>query len=196
MLYELFNAASTLPTVLFSFLLIVVIVYWLLLLVGGAILERTADGHSGGALARVLAIAGLGGVPVSFVLSLLVLLSWVASLVATVASGEVGSFVAALVIAWLGTALLLRPLRGAVAAARRVRPELVGDVCIVRTGEVGPEYGQAEVSAVDGSPTVIQVRQYGSDDLRAGAMALIYDYDADGDVFWITSFDPELGAPT
>lgn len=195
MLYEFFDAAVTFPTLLFSFLMIIVVVYWLLLVVGGAVLERAADVRSRG-LARMLALIGLGGVPVSFVLSLLVLLSWMASLVVTVASGEAGAFVVAMAIAWLGTALLVRPLRGAVAAARRVRPELVGDVCIVRTGEVGPEYGQAEVSATDGSPTVIQVRQYGSDDLRAGAVALIYDYDADGDVFWITSFDPELGAPT
>ena len=49
----------------------------------------------------------------------------------------------------------------------------------------------AEVHAVDGSSAVVQVRQSLDDAagpggvLRAGAAALIYDYDDGGEFFWV-----------
>jgi len=57
---------------------------------------------------------------------------------------------------------------------------------VVRTRHVGPDHGQAEVTAADGSSAVIQVRLAGEAHDATGWTALIYGYDADDEVFWIT----------
>jgi hypothetical protein len=59
----------------------------------------------------------------------------------------------------------------------------------VRTGRVTSTFGQAEVHSPDGSSALVQVRQAGTDDLRAGTAALLYDFDADGEFFWIVPTD-------
>jgi hypothetical protein len=63
---------------------------------------------------------------------------------------------------------------------------------VVRTGRVGPDFGQAEVTADDGSTAIIQVRLAAYAVAEAGWTALIYDYDADTEAFWITPAQPAL----
>jgi hypothetical protein len=46
-------------------------------------------------------------------------------------------------------------------------------------------FGQAEVTAQDGSSAIIQVRQTGEHALTFGKRALIFDYDTDGEFFWV-----------
>lgn len=121
---EFVEAALDFPTVLFSFLLLVVVGYWVLVLVGAAEVDTDAepDGEVGG-LGGLLAGFGLGGVPAMVVLSLLIALAWFVSLAGTVlldhAAVSSSLLVAlsivvlgvALACAWLGTRLLVRPLR-------------------------------------------------------------------------------------
>ncbi|MFG2044008.1 hypothetical protein [Dactylosporangium sp. NPDC048998] len=194
---EFLNAVLEFPTVLFTFLLVVVIVYWLIVLFGGAdtdlldadpagVVDGGADGGFGGFLGSV----GLGGVPVTVGLSVLVLVAWFVSLAgSTVADGALASvavLVAALVVAWLATRLLVVPLR-------RLFPETSGDSrtafvgrrCVIRTGTVTDTFGQAEVTAADGSSAIVQVRQTGTDTFTAGSTAVIYEYDRDGEFFWV-----------
>ncbi|GAA5004147.1 hypothetical protein GCM10025734_42170 [Kitasatospora paranensis] len=79
------------------------------------------------------------------------------------------------------------------------RRDFVGLGCVIRTGRVGPDFGQAEVRAADGSSAVVQVRQNRADaaaagsGLRAGTSALIYDYDAEGEFFWVMPAPPSTG---
>jgi len=55
----------------------------------------------------------------------------------------------------------------------------------IRTGTVTGEFGQAEVTAQDGSSAIVQVRQTGEHALTHGNRALIFDYDTDGEFFWV-----------
>nr|BFE67179.1 hypothetical protein GCM10020092_004800 [Actinoplanes digitatis] len=41
----------------------------------------------------------------------------------------------------------------------------------------------------DGSSAIVQVRTPGDDELRAGSIALIFDFDADGEFFWVVPAD-------
>ena len=66
------------------------------------------------------------------------------------------------------------------------RLDFVGRCCVVRTGAVGPDFGQAEVTAADGASAIIQVRLAGDAPAGAGWTALIYDYDPERETFWIT----------
>ncbi|MFD8703973.1 hypothetical protein ACFV1W_15345 [Kitasatospora sp. NPDC059648] len=151
-----------------------------------------AIGHHGG----VLDALGLGGVPATVAVSLLVALAWFISLAGTVltsgAPARGGVFAVALVASWAGTRSLVRPLRRLFPEDRPVtRADFVGRVCVIRTGRVTADFGQAEVTAEDGSTATVQVRTPGAEPgLTAGRTALIYDYDPDGEHFLVAPFDP------
>ena len=197
------RAVLDFPTVVFTFLLVVVIGYWLLVLVG--VVDLDGDAEAGGSV-NLLAGLGLGGLPATVVLSLLIAVAWFVSLVGTVLLDillgltglvlvvlSVFVLVVALVCAWSVTRLLVIPLRHLFpSSAGPSRTAFVGRFCVIRTGRVTVDFGQAEVTAEDGSSAVVQVRQTGDESLGAGSTALIYDYDADGEFFWVTAIDAEL----
>ncbi|MEV0808925.1 hypothetical protein [Micromonospora sp. NPDC050200] len=200
------GTALSFPTVLFSFLLLVVVGYWLLVLTGVLDLgdDLDVDGVPGGVLAGL----GLGGLPSTIVFSLIVAVAWFVSLAGTALLDglgfgavarivvSVGVLVAAVLCAWLVTRLLAVPLaRLFPTGTESSRHAFVGGLCTIRTGRVTADFGQAEVTAADGSSAVVQVRQPGDEPLRAGSSALIYDYDVEGEFFWVMSagiaFDPD-----
>jgi hypothetical protein len=204
-----FDAALTFPAALFTFLLVVTVGYWAVVLLTLAdpdpfdVTDVDGGTSEGTGVVSMLAAAGLGGAPATVVLTVLVAFAWFFSLAGTAlvdgvrgpAALRVGLLVAVLPVAlgaaWVGTRSMLVPVR-------RLLPErpapsrldFVGRPCVVRTGEVGLDFGQAEVTAADGSTAIIQVRLAGPAPLGAGWTALIYDYDADAETFWITPVDP------
>ncbi|MEU5993906.1 hypothetical protein ABZ806_33460 [Spirillospora sp. NPDC047418] len=224
---EFFDAAFGFPTALFSFSLLVVAGYWTLVLLGGLGVDllgagtdadtgagagadaEGGDGGGDGLVAERLAMLGLGGVPATVVLSLLIAIAWFVSLAASALTGGVAlrllGLSGALVAAWAGTRLAVLPLRRVfqeqVAASLR---DFVGLPCVIRTGRVGPDFGQAEVTAPDGSSAIVQVRRPAMDvpvagpaaggagpaaGLTAGSAALIFDFDPDGQFFWVMPHD-------
>ncbi|MEV7386532.1 MULTISPECIES: hypothetical protein [unclassified Streptomyces] len=226
---DFLGAVTAYPTVVFTFALVVVAAYWLLVLLGGAHFPGARAGHHGhgagaghhghvhghghghghgggrhghGGLQRVL---GLGGVPITVAVSLVVAFAWFSALTGRVllGSGDHGALLpAALVGGWAGARLLAWPLRRLTPAPvpPPSRRDFVGLGCVIRTGRVGPDFGQAEVHAVDGSAATVQVRQSLDDAagpdgaaLRAGSSALIYDYDAEGEFFWVMPAPPATG---
>ena len=187
-----FEAALSFPAVLFTPLLVVVIGYWLVVIAGGADPEGDAGSDGGG----FLGFLGFGGVPASVVLSLLIAVAWFAALAGGAVLGAVPAalvLIGALVVAWLITRVAVLLLRRVMpAGAGPSRADFVGLTCVVRTGRVTGTFGQAEVHAPDGSSAVVQVRQTGHDDLQAGTVAVLYDFDADGEFFWIVPADVAL----
>ncbi|HEX8344598.1 MAG TPA: hypothetical protein VF657_07600 [Actinoplanes sp.] len=194
-----FEAALSFPTVLFTPLLVVVVGYWLVVIAGGADSDTGAgdggsgdgDGGSGGAGDGVLAVVGLGGVPPAVVLSLLIAFAWFGSLAGSqLPAPRFLVLAAALAAAWIVTRLAVLVLRKALpTGAEPSRADFVGLTAVVRTGRVTATFGQAEVHAPDGSSALVQVRQAGNDDLRGGTVALLYDFDADGEFFWVVPID-------
>ncbi|GAA2740012.1 hypothetical protein GCM10010440_05370 [Kitasatospora cinereorecta] len=217
------GAVTGYPTVIFTFALVVVVGYWVLVLLGGAHAHGARGGHhghggshhghggghhgNGGGRHGHLGpqrLLGLGGVPITVAVSLVVAFAWFTALIGRARTGFGGAWFMlplALVGGWVGARLLVWPLR-------RLMPEpppppshrdFVGLGCVIRTGRVGPDFGQAEVRAADGSSAVVQVRQSRDDAagagnvLRAGVCALIYDYDEDGAFFRVMPLPPSTG---
>lgn len=179
------DAVLEFPTVLFSFMLVVVIVYWVLVLLGGLGMELSDD---------FLTSLGLRGVPGAVALSLLLVVAWFVSLVGVVlvegTPARAAVLVVALLAGWLCAGLVARASRAMFpAVAPPSRADFVGRMCVIRTGRVGTDFGQAEVTADDGSSALVQVRQTGDEDLRAGSSALIFDYDPEGEFFWVMPYD-------
>ena len=192
---------------LFTFALAVVVAYWVVVLVGGVHVHGGHQGHAGhqgsggsrshgghhshGGLQRVL---GLGGVPITVAVSLLIVFAWFSALTGRVVLGGGNGGIllpAALAGGWAGARVLVWPLRRIMPtpAPPPSRRDFVGRACVIRTGRVGPDFGQAEVRAADGSSALVQVRQSLDEAagpggaLSSGASALIYDYDAEGEFF-------------
>jgi hypothetical protein len=174
------------PTALFTFLLLVVVGYWVVVLVGMFDSDSLDSDHTAGLFAGI----GLGGVPVTVALSLLVAFAWFVSLAgAALVSGVLLSVLVlggALIGGWLLTRLAVLPLRRLFPTAEGdSRSAFVGRPCVIRTGTVSATFGQAEVTAADGSSAIVQVRQTGKDSFSAGSVAMIYDYDPEGEFFWV-----------
>ncbi|GAA0361251.1 hypothetical protein NE235_21990 [Actinoallomurus spadix] len=183
---EFVHAALAFPAVVLGALLVVVLAYWLLVVLG--LLDAAAT--------MVMAVA----------LSLFAALAWFAGVAGTVLlrrddltgpAPAIGVLAAALVASFPVTRLLMRPLRYMIPEeVLPSRRDFVGRMCVIRTSRVDLTFGQAEVRAADGSAAVIQVRrqgnQPGEEILKAGSTALIFDYDADGEFFWVMPYDAEL----
>ncbi|MDY7083987.1 MAG: hypothetical protein SYR96_02665 [Actinomycetota bacterium] len=183
------DAALSFPTVLLTPLLVVVIGFWIVVIVGGADPDAGSEAGDGGPLG----FAGLGGVPAPITLSLLVAFAWFASLAGGEFHGPIplwAVLLLAVAVAWVLTRILVIPLRKMLPDGPDAsRADFVGLTCIIRTGRVTDTFGQAEVHAPDGSSAIVQVRQAGHDDLRAGSEALLYDFDPDGEFFWVVPTD-------
>jgi len=193
-----FGAALGYPTAIYTALLGMVLFYWVLAVVGvvdfdssGIDLELQADASVDdlGTLAGFIVAFGLGGVPFSVAISLLVLISWtvccliamwllplVPTLLLQVAAGTatlLGSFALALP----ATAVSLRPLRRLfVTHGAATNASLVGQRCSVLTSSVTDTFGQAEVPR-RGAPLNIDVRAAEPNVFTRGTPARIVDYD-------------------
>ncbi|WP_166353887.1 hypothetical protein [Phytoactinopolyspora limicola] len=201
---DFIETALSLPAVVFSFMLVVVVVYWLVVLVGGLGVDMF-DGDDGGAAGDLLAAAKLDGVPVTIAASLLIAFAWFFGMVGTVAIGELDlptpamvglgivAVALAITLAWIITSFVIMFVRRTLPRVRESsRGDFVGKICVIRTAPLGAGTGQAEVTADDGSTAIIQVRQTGQDEFSAGSTALIFDYDTDGEFFWVSPFAAEL----
>jgi hypothetical protein len=187
---EFVDAALSFPTAIFTFLLAVVVLYWLLVLIGTLDVE-IGDLDLGDGL-------GLGGVPVTVTVSVLTVVSWFVSLAGGVLTAaldlgtlahvllDLGVLLLALLAGLLVARLVVVPLRGLYAPGGEAsRDDFVGRECVIRTGTVTGVFGQAEVTALDGSSAIIQVRQTGEHELTSGRRALIFEYDTAGEFFWV-----------
>ncbi|WP_329209293.1 hypothetical protein OG257_20015 [Streptomyces sp. NBC_00683] len=197
---EILSAALAFPAVVLDAALVVVICFWLLVLVGATATDSFDSDLDADA-------AGIGGVPVAVSASLAVVIAWFTGLTGSVLvqrSGVTGTarsllhvavLAGALLIAWGVVRMLVRHLRRYFRAEPPPsRRDFLGQVCTIRTGSVSTGFGQAEVSAADGSTAIVRVRQPvpssgPGEVLGAGSTGLLHAYDAEGEFFWVSAYD-------
>ncbi|MBL1080063.1 hypothetical protein JK358_37270 [Nocardia sp. 2] len=199
---EFLTAATSFPTVLFTFTLMVVAGYWLAALIGAVDSDLGGETDAAEGLGRY----GLGGVPVTLVISILVAFAWLLCLIGSIAvsrsgfsggTGVLAGFVvliAACGLAVVAARAVVLPLRRLFESAPAPRREdFLGRRCVIRTGSVGTDFGQAELISSDGSSAIVQVRQTvahaAEKPLAQGSSAIVYDYDTAAEVFWVAAFE-------
>ncbi len=166
--------------------------------------EGAADGASEAALGDrqgCLSLLAIGDIPVSITGTLLLIFAWLFSyggmalLAGVVAGGAiltVGVGVAAFALALGATTLAVKPLKKVFQLAPvTLRRNLVKRICKLTTLRVDERFGQAEVDD-DGASLLIQVRCRRENDMTRGDRAIIYEYDATNEVFWIAPLDKDL----
>jgi hypothetical protein len=161
--------------------------------------EANADGEARniGTLASWLISLGLTGVPFSVVVSLLMLFSWVICCLAILwliplvptemlrfAAGTaicIASFALSIPV----TAVCVRPLRKLFVVHRAItNADLVGRECVMFTGSVDENFGQAEIPT-HGASLHIPVMARTPNNLKRGDTAIVVSYDAEKQRFLI-----------
>ncbi len=166
--------------------------------------EGAADGSTDAVLAGrpgCLGLFAIGEVPISISGTLLLIFAWLFSfggtaLLATIGVGgtvaATGLGVVALALSVGVTSLATRPLRKLFRMAPvTVRRDLVKRICKLTTLHVNEKFGQAEVDD-EGAVLLVQVRCRRENDMTRGDRAIIYEYDAGREVFWIAPLDKDL----
>lgn len=205
---QLFALITAFPTVVYTVLLGFCLVYWLFVMIGALdidLLDLDVDLEGGeegfgAALAGVVSAIGLGGVPITIVVSFLALWGWMIS--ALVASnllvllpfewlrwlGGLGTLVAAFVGAVFLTRLCARPLRGLFVQQGRARSkhDLVGKLAEISSGKADAEWGEARVSDA-GAVLVVSVRAPQGREFTHGEKVIVVDYDESSGAYLVDS---------
>lgn len=161
----------------FTLLLGLVVFYWLLTLIGAFGIDSLdahhhvdgddASGHLGDVPAAMLRVVNAGFVPLTVVLSILILMMWVGSITLNYYFNPgkswllAAAFLAvAFVLAVIATKILtqpLVPLMRRLKEAENVAP-VIGEVGIVRSIEMDSKYGQVEVERPGGATALLNAR--------------------------------------
>ncbi|AOT11133.1 hypothetical protein [Pseudoalteromonas luteoviolacea] len=188
---DFLNTIFTFPTVVFTTLLLIVIIFWLIALLGFAdidMLEGDVELEVEGGSDSFLQM-GFGGVPLTISISLVVLISWVASFYAhqlfAYALGDgvmfyllgslmmLGCFVASIPL----TALLVKPLRRFFDSKEAAsKNDFIGLECVIATSKVNSQFGQAKVQ-FQGTEQLIEVRADEEGLFGLGDVALLIEHD-------------------
>lgn len=161
------------------------------------------SGHVHGPLAALMSALRLRSVPITVMLSVLVVLSWLLAMISmqlvvrdAPALRSVLSWCtlfAAPLVALPLTSLLIRPLTPVFAHRHAPsRSDFLGKTCVVRTGEVTQDFGEA-VLEDGGAGLVVRVRIDGAHRLKRGDHAVLIDWDPARDSFVVEPLKELLG---
>lgn len=198
------NASLSFPTVIFTIGLGIALIYWVFVLLGALDIDILGGGDVSGAAKGIGdavgaakgvgpkgidtgdSLLGLGRVPITISLSLVLLAGWSASLLGMYyGTRTIGDYVwlslvvlaLAVAIALPVAALLVRPLAPVFAVREgKSNKDYVGHVCTVTTGHVDDSFGQATIED-GGTVLVISVRCDRTGALKRGAKALVVEFD-------------------
>lgn len=207
---EFLDIALSFPPIVFSFGLVLVVLYWIVVIVGALDIDLVdvGDAESGAEVdagGSFWAVFGFDEVPFTVVLSLWITLGWIVTMLGTswvqsadnafipTAASGTATLVAGIGVGMLGAKLLSKPLSRIFAdAPATAHEDLIGKVCVVRTGTVTTETGQAELAEDDGTVHLVNVRRSihepaGIDDelFSRHSKLVIFDYDEDAKVFLV-----------
>lgn len=203
---------TTFPVAVFTFLLIIVLLYWLMAFIGVLDIDMfeadvdieidfetevsinpDAEGLSG--LAGFMLNWGLTGVPITIVISLLIVTSWLICYLATslilvlipidtirYAVGAALIFICFAVSIPI-TAWTIRPLKGLFVAHNAIRKDaLIGQECEVTTGKVTEDFGQASLE--DGEAgMILSIRASTDKQLKKGDKVILIEYNKEDDCY-------------
>lgn len=148
-------------------------------------------------MGNVLSILNFGAVPVSIWLTVFALQMWIYSLLFNIIVDGISPqfpnlfrfLLCALLFIPLSvmlTRVLTSPLKDAFEGRIISKKDCVGKECLIISSRVDQTFGLAEVN-LDGAPQNIDVRAKPEDNLKKGDKALIYTYDEEQDIFYVTS---------
>ena len=157
-----------------TILLGLMILFWILTMLGAVgadaldfDFDTDLDGDIGDVPAAMLRVVNVGLIPVTIVLSILILLMWVCAMILNFYFNPgqswllaLGYFVISFIVGLIGTKILTQPL---VPLMRRLKDTekvapVIGQIGVVRSMEMDSKYGQVEVERADGAPAILNAK--------------------------------------
>ncbi len=170
--------------------------------------DHAGEGDTPGGSLGMLAALKLRSVPATVSLSFIILFAWIIAVMGmnwatralpTVSPTLLGTAILLLapVLALPLTSLAIRPLAPLFKHRTATRQkELVGKICVVRTGTVDDTFGEATLED-GGAGLVVRVRIDAGDALKRGEQAVIVGFDEEKDAFLVAPMSAaELDPPT
>ena len=150
------------------------VLFWIFTLLGAVGMDALdfdfdtdVDGDIGDVPGAMLRVVNAGLIPVTVVLSILVLLMWVSAMVLNFYFNPgqswllaLGFFFASFILGVIGTKILTQPLvpfMRKLKASETVAPVL-GQIGVVRSMQMDSTYGQVEVERADGAPAILNAK--------------------------------------
>ncbi len=158
-------------------------------------------GSHGGFLHAMMAAIGLGRVPVTIIASILTLVSWFLCFAAVYYLGPIfgtgvfvglGVVVGSVIVGLPITSIFTHPLKGLFEIHTKTGGHsLVGKLCKVTSGRVTESFGRGEVDD-GGAGLLVSIRCETEGALTRGSRALLIEYDAEDEVFFVEPYDDLL----
>ena len=209
-----YQIVASFPTIFFTVLLIVVVIYWLFTILGvfdisllDFDIDISADGDisSANALTGLMMRFGLHGVPVTIIISLIVLFGWllcyylVYFLSPLFSTGllrlllGLPALIGSLYVAVLLTSFVIKPLRPFFHKTQQETiKRVLGQVAIVRSSVVNEQFG--EVSLADGGAgLILKARTMGATEFHRGDRVVLLEYVPEQYVYRVISEQEFLG---
>lgn len=216
------------PTAIFSVAMGIAVLYWLLVIIGAADLdlfhigdhdfaahhETDHDPHVGANPNVILEFLRVGQVPITIIASVFCFLAWSACLLAsTYVRPHVPGWTwwafgllalgGALVLAYVGTGILLAPLGKVFSLDNQPKADdLIGRMVEVTSSEVTPRFGTARYDRPSGEDVLLNVCCEAHHRFAKGEQAVVLEYDRATGVYRIAplphtrpGFLPEAEAP-
>ncbi|MCK5697549.1 MAG: DUF1449 family protein [Gammaproteobacteria bacterium] len=194
------------PTIILSVLLGVVSIYWFLTILGLfdiEILDVNMDlDYSGevapvGGFAGVMVALGLTGLPVTIILSFIILFAWFGTYIASLYllswldSGiwfwltALLVIILSLIIAIPMTIFMTKPLQQFFNVNYATKSnDLLGEVCQLITSEVTDRFGEAELNK-QGDHFIFQVRSTQNNAIKKGDDVILLEYDHENNYYFV-----------
>jgi hypothetical protein len=187
-------------TMPYSILLGVTAVYWLTVILGFLdieVFDFDLDIDTDLEVDSLLSFLNIGAVPFSIWLTIVAFQMWIYSLGFNVLFDSISIIhipewlrffivlLAFVPLAALITKFVTAPLSSMFEIKTITKNEFVGKICIVTSSQVNQQFGTAELR-VRGTPQLLDVRAKSEDGLKKDDQALIYEYNAEEDMFYVT----------
>jgi len=207
---EFLQNISSFPVSVFTVGLGIVIGYWLIALFGlfdwdvfSAEVELEIDSDIGqlGTVAGLLATLGLSGVPITIVISFLILNGWficyfVSKLIPSFPEAlslievllDLGSILLSLAVSIIVTATMIKPLRPLFRKINNqpISRSVIGRTCRVRSSRVDQTFGEVEC-IYQGASLILKVRSYKNKAFKTGDSVVLAEHLTDENVFLVVS---------
>ena len=203
---------SSFPTVVYTTSLVVVVGFWLLAFVGtfdldvlevGVDIDFEVDGDVSdiGGVAGLLTTLGLTGVPITIVISLLLLNAWIIcyfvsllmpalpELISLIQVAiNIGIIISSFMVSILLTATMIKPLKGLFRNINQApkSKSLLGSTCRIRSSRVDHDFGEAECLH-EGASLIVKVRATGDQVFSTGDLVVLIEHDNKNEFFNIVS---------
>jgi hypothetical protein len=203
---------TSFPTAIYSTLLVVVIGYWLISFVSNfdfddfdvgidADLDVDTETKDVGRITGLLSTLGLTGVPITIVITLLVLNAWFICYFASLLTPQILEYIsvfkllidlAIIVISFMIsiviTAIMIKPLKPMFKKINQepLRKSIIGSSCKVRSSRVDNSFGEADCQ-LEGASLIVKVRTKKDQTFTTGDKVVVVEHNPENNTFFVIS---------